>query len=139
MSLAAFSCVSKERVVYIFTFAFLVYTFHDCFIGNIPAEVRTVKFYLICGFIGPCLCLCDCLSQGGYAQYSSSVSNNISIFSGSAGENGDIVTNGGRVLGVCTSESTLAETMGKIYEAISHIYFEAAHYRHDIGAAREEE
>jgi len=48
-------------------------------------------------------------------------------------------TDGGRVLGVCASESTLAETMKKIYNAIFKIYFEAMHFRRDIGANREEE
>ena len=63
----------------------------------------------------------------------------ITIFhAGTKFEDGQYYTNGGRVLGVCASESKLAETMGKIYEAISHINFEAAHYRRDIGAAREE-
>jgi len=48
-------------------------------------------------------------------------------------------TNGGRVLNVCASEKTLAETMDKIYRALSRIYFEAMHWRRDIGALREEE
>jgi phosphoribosylamine--glycine ligase len=48
-------------------------------------------------------------------------------------------TNGGRVLNVCASEKTLAETMDKIYRALSRIYFEAMHWRRDIGAQREEE
>jgi len=47
-------------------------------------------------------------------------------------------TSGGRVLGVCASEKTLKETMEKIYDSISKIYFEAMHYRRDIGAKREE-
>jgi len=54
-------------------------------------------------------------------------------------KDGQYYTNGGRVLGVCASESTLAETMEKIYNAIFKIYFEAMHFRRDIGAKREEE
>jgi phosphoribosylamine--glycine ligase len=46
-------------------------------------------------------------------------------------------TNGGRVLDVCASEATLEETMTKIYSAIGKIYFEAMHFRRDIGAERE--
>jgi len=42
-------------------------------------------------------------------------------------------------LNICASEGTLAETMDRIYKAISEIHFEAMHYRRDIGAAREEE
>ncbi len=53
-------------------------------------------------------------------------------------EKGKYYTNGGRVLGVCASEKTLKETMNKIYDSISKIYFEAMHYRRDIGAEREE-
>ncbi len=54
-------------------------------------------------------------------------------------ENGKYYTSGGRVLGVCASERTLKETMNKIYDSISKIYFEAMHYRRDIGAKREED
>jgi phosphoribosylamine--glycine ligase len=43
------------------------------------------------------------------------------------------------VLDVCASEKTLAETMDKIYRALSRIYFEAMHWRRDIGALKEEE
>jgi phosphoribosylamine---glycine ligase len=46
-------------------------------------------------------------------------------------------TNGGRVLDVCASEATLEETMMKIYSAVGKIYFEAMHFRRDIGAERE--
>ena len=52
---------------------------------------------------------------------------------------GQYYTNGGRVLDVCASEKTLAETMDKIYRALSRIYFEAMHWRRDIGALKEEE
>jgi phosphoribosylamine--glycine ligase len=51
--------------------------------------------------------------------------------------NGEFYTNGGRVLNVCASDETLSETMAKIYEACEKIYFEAMHYRRDIGAVRE--
>ena len=58
---------------------------------------------------------------------------------GTAVREGQYYTNGGRVLNVCASEKTLAETMDKIYRALSRIYFEAMHWRRDIGALREEE
>jgi phosphoribosylamine--glycine ligase len=54
-------------------------------------------------------------------------------------KDGQYYTNGGRVLNICASEKTLAETMDKIYRALSRIYFEAMHWRRDIGALREEE
>jgi phosphoribosylamine--glycine ligase len=61
----------------------------------------------------------------------------IQVFhAGTKFEGGEYLTNGGRVLNVCASEKTLAETMEKIYSAISAISFEGMHYRRDIGAVR---
>jgi phosphoribosylamine--glycine ligase len=63
----------------------------------------------------------------------------ITVFhAGTKFENDTYTTAGGRVLGVCASEATFEETMKKIYDAIGRIYFEAMHYRRDIGAVREE-
>jgi len=45
---------------------------------------------------------------------------------------------GGRVIGVCASEGTLADTMTKIYEAVEKISFDGMHYRKDVGAERGE-
>jgi len=64
----------------------------------------------------------------------------VSVFhAGTKFENDAYLTTGGRVLGVCASEPDLAGTMGKIYEACGRIYFEAMHYRRDIGAVKKEE
>lgn len=61
----------------------------------------------------------------------------ITVFhAGTKFEDGEYYTNGGRVLNVCASEPTLAETMGNIYTAISVINFDGMHYRRDIGAVR---
>jgi phosphoribosylamine--glycine ligase len=54
-------------------------------------------------------------------------------------ENGAYTTNGGRVLGVCAAEPTLDSAMRKVYGAVGRISFEAMHFRHDIGAVKEEE
>ncbi|MGZ5486976.1 MAG: phosphoribosylamine--glycine ligase [Candidatus Aminicenantales bacterium] len=63
----------------------------------------------------------------------------VTVFhAGTKFENDHYLTTGGRVLGVCASEQTLAATMGKIYEACGRIYFEAMYYRRDIGAVKEE-
>jgi len=63
----------------------------------------------------------------------------VTVFhAGTKFENAIYTTSGGRVLGVCASEATLDATMKKIYEAVGRIYFEAMHYRRDIGAIREE-
>lgn len=61
----------------------------------------------------------------------------ITIFhAGTKIEDGNFVTSGGRVLGVCASEQTLEKTMEKIYSAISVINFEGMHFRRDIGCER---
>ena len=63
----------------------------------------------------------------------------VTVFhAGTKFENDRYLTSGGRVLGVCASEETLAATMGKIYEACGRIYFEGMYYRRDIGAVKEE-
>jgi phosphoribosylamine--glycine ligase len=63
----------------------------------------------------------------------------VTIFhAGTKFENDAYWTTGGRVLGVCASEGDLAGTMAKIYDACGRIYFEAMHFRRDIGAVKEE-
>jgi len=52
---------------------------------------------------------------------------------GTALEDGHIVTNGGRVLGVTARGETIREARDRAYEAVSKIHFERAHYRTDIG------
>lgn len=48
-------------------------------------------------------------------------------------ENGKLLTNGGRVLGVTTVKDTLKDAVKASYEAVSKIHFGNAYYRHDIG------
>ena len=48
-------------------------------------------------------------------------------------DNGQIVTNGGRVLGVTAIADTLQGSMDKAYAAVKLINFEGMHYRTDIG------
>ncbi len=62
----------------------------------------------------------------------------ILFHAGTVLEKRKIYTDGGRVLGVCSSKETLTQTMKTIYAAISRINFEAVHYRQDIGAIKEE-
>ncbi|WP_308637835.1 phosphoribosylamine--glycine ligase [Paenibacillus silvisoli] len=49
-------------------------------------------------------------------------------------EGGDIVTNGGRVLGIVGRGSDIAEARAKAYEAVSAIHFDGMHCRTDIAA-----
>lgn len=53
--------------------------------------------------------------------------------SGTARENGQWLTNGGRVLGVTALGDDLAAAREKAYRAIQGIRFEGMHYRKDIG------
>jgi len=48
-------------------------------------------------------------------------------------ETGQILTNGGRVLTVVATGSTITEAREKVYNNISRIHFEGCHYRRDIG------
>lgn len=94
---------------------------------------------------------CVVLTSGGYPEkYEKgkkisglekfAESSDIFVFhAGTKFENNTYFTNGGRVLNVCASENTLAETMGKIYKAANRIDFEDMYYRKDIGVIKKEE
>jgi phosphoribosylamine--glycine ligase len=47
--------------------------------------------------------------------------------------NGQIVTDGGRVLAVTALGKTIADAQKRAYDAIQHIHFDGMHYRKDIG------
>jgi len=91
---------------------------------------------------------CVVLAAGGYPQtYEkgktisglnevSSIPGIIIFHAGTRLESGEYLTNGGRVLDVCASEPTLAQTMENIYAAVAAISFDGMQYRRDIGAAR---
>jgi len=51
---------------------------------------------------------------------------------GTKSGNGKIVTNGGRVLNVVARGGDIKEAQKKVYEAVSKISFDGAHYRRDI-------
>lgn len=53
---------------------------------------------------------------------------------GTKHENGNLVTSGGRVLGVSTTGGTLKQALDRAYEAVGKIHFEGMHFRRDIGA-----
>lgn len=48
-------------------------------------------------------------------------------------EDGKLLTNGGRVLGVTEIADTLSEAIEKSYDSVSKIHFDNAYYRKDIG------
>lgn len=53
-------------------------------------------------------------------------------------DNGHIVTNGGRVLGVTAKGATLKEARARAYEATEWVSFQNKYMRHDIGKAIDE-
>jgi len=53
--------------------------------------------------------------------------------SGSARVGTQLVTSGGRVLGVTAAAASLEEALGRAYEALAEIEFEGIYYRRDIG------
>ncbi len=58
---------------------------------------------------------------------------NVMVFhAGTAEQDGQIVTNGGRVLGVTATGKTIADAQRLAYEAVGKIHFDGAHYRTDI-------
>jgi phosphoribosylamine--glycine ligase len=53
--------------------------------------------------------------------------------SGSALLGGQIVTSGGRVLGIAAAAASLEEALARAYQAMEEIQFEGKYYRRDIG------
>ena len=49
-------------------------------------------------------------------------------------KDGELVTSGGRVLGVTVTAPTLREAVDKVYRCVEVIHFEGVHYRKDIAA-----
>ena len=88
---------------------------------------------------------CVILSSAGYpGKYEtgktieglSQLSHMKSVFPFWAGvkrENGNLITSGGRVLGITASADTIKESIRQAYRGGSKVHFEGKHYRHDIG------
>jgi phosphoribosylamine---glycine ligase len=93
---------------------------------------------------------CVVLASGGYPlkydkgkvisglDVAAAVPGVVLFHAGTAAEDDRVLTNGGRVLDVCAADTTLEGAMKRIYEAAEKIYFEAMHFRRDIGAAKED-
>ena len=59
---------------------------------------------------------------------------NVEVFhAGTALQDNRVVTNGGRVLGVTALGNTIKEAIDSAYSAVSHIHWDGAYYRKDIG------
>jgi phosphoribosylamine--glycine ligase len=58
----------------------------------------------------------------------------VEIFhSGTSRVGNQLVTSGGRVLGVTANGESLSEALARAYEALAQIHFDGMYYRHDIG------
>ncbi len=87
-------------------------------------------------------CVCVVLASGGYPErYEKGKEITVQGLSkdvvlchaGTARKDGKLVTNGGRVLGVCAKGATIEEARKKAYENAEKISFEGMYYRKDIG------
>lgn len=84
---------------------------------------------------------CVIMASGGYPSayqsgYPISVSPEMNAelyVAGAKQENGQLVTAGGRVLGVTAVADTLSEAIASAYENVNKIDFKDAHFRKDIG------
>ena len=55
---------------------------------------------------------------------------------GTRSDHGDLVTSGGRVLGVTATGTSLPEAIANAYHDVGRIHFDGRHFRHDIGKKR---
>ncbi len=90
--------------------------------------------------------VCVVLASGGYPghyakgklisglQMAMEDSRIVIFHSGTRKEGADLVTDGGRVLGVTATGPDLASAVMSAYEAVNKLHFEGIHYRRDIGA-----
>lgn len=85
---------------------------------------------------------CVVMASGGYPKaYEKGkvisglddVTDSIVFHAGTAKQDGRIVTNGGRVLGVTATAPTLDEAIARAYTDVKKISFDQMHYRTDIG------
>ncbi|UCE99217.1 MAG: phosphoribosylamine--glycine ligase [Planctomycetota bacterium] len=88
--------------------------------------------------------VCIVVASGGYPggyekgkkitglQDAESIDNVVVFHAGTAVKNGDIITNGGRVLGVTALGQTIADAKKTAYEAVDKIKFDGAYCRRDI-------
>lgn len=89
--------------------------------------------------------VCVIMASGGYPASSEkgvpihglddiAVEEAIVFHSGTAEKDGEIVTNGGRVLGVTAKDATIKGAIDKAYAAVEKINFDHMQFRRDIGA-----
>ena len=91
-------------------------------------------------------CICVVVASGGYpGSYRqglpitglaavASLPETVVFHAGTRAADGQVVTAGGRVLGVTALGDTLAQAAERAYEAVGKLHFEGMYYRRDIGA-----
>lgn len=91
-------------------------------------------------------CVSVVMAAGGYPadykrgtpirglQEAAKLSNVVVFHAGTKRSDGQVVTNGGRVLGVTALGNDIRAAVDRAYEAVKMIRFEGAHYRKDIAA-----
>ena len=89
-------------------------------------------------------CACVIMASGGYPKsypkgieitgLSNGQLDGVTVYhAGTKLQGNELVTSGGRVLGVTALGDTLENALKKSYDAVGKIHFEGAHYRRDIG------
>jgi phosphoribosylamine---glycine ligase len=88
--------------------------------------------------------VCVVMASGGYPEayqkgkiiegldQAAAMKDVVVFHAGTTEQNGRVVTNGGRVLGVTAMGDDVAAAKARAYEAVACIHFEGACYRHDI-------
>lgn len=87
--------------------------------------------------------VCIIMASGGYPETykkgvkifgleNAELNNSVVFHCGTKHSEGDVVTNGGRVLGVTALGTTLEKARSKAYSSLSQISFENAYFRNDI-------
>jgi phosphoribosylamine---glycine ligase len=106
-----------------------------CVDGTLRPELLTIR---------PESSVCVVMASGGYpGSYEKgkvisglqdlSSEDDIMVFhAGTAEKNGEVVTSGGRVLGLTATAGTLAAAVKKVYRALLKVSFDQAQYRTDI-------
>jgi phosphoribosylamine--glycine ligase len=110
----------------------------DLMLASIDGGLRNFSIKLKAG-----AAVCVVMASGGYpGNYEKGkivrglddVDSDILVFhAGTKRKNSNIVTSGGRVLGVTAVDKDIPSAIGKVYASVGKIAFDGAYYRKDIG------